>query len=87
MKLKITDDSQQANKDANIKLLAARASQLTSLEAEQGNYIKAKKLNKKWDKLLQVNKEVNRDNADHQKVFSNYSSKNNSLMKAVNKGV
>jgi hypothetical protein len=64
LRLKTTDQIENAGKDVNLKMLAARAQQVTSLRAEEGNLIKAKKTNKKWDKFLNQAKEVNRDNAD-----------------------
>jgi hypothetical protein len=73
MKLSVTESSDAAGKDANVKLLAARAQHLTSLQAEQGNYIKAKQINKKWDKLLDNNvNEINKGNASVNKVYKNF---------------
>jgi len=70
-----------------LKMLAARAAQVTSKMAEEGELFQARKVNQKWDKFLASNAEVNKDNQELQNHYRRFQDKNKKLVKTMNKNV
>ena len=88
MKLQTTQDLKCAQKGVDVRILATRATQLTSNNAGKGEVIMARKVNKKWDEY--ISNDLAMDNAaspTFQEGLADWQENNTGLKRAVNKNI